>query len=541
MFFKRCHSVRTPLIISIGLASGALIAALAYALFALHGISGRFTTFIDQDQARLTTFQELYGHGLQSGQAVRNIVFDPNNAQAYKNLEASDKKFDEILDGLKKLSGGDAALISVAEDISAKWKITTQLHKQVLEAAKGDSAKAIQIINKEATPAWRAVRDILLKQIEGRGKDVNATRASVQEQANGAIRNTLIFVVLAMAFGAGLTWNLIHHLTKSMRSLEISMQQLASGNGDLTGRLPVGSCDEIGRTAESFNSFIGDLQDTIKNIRAGTDKIAVAAHALDATVSQVASASQRQSESAETVAADIEQLTTSIATVADSAEQVRSQSSESLEHSRRGSASVNDLVKEIGRVQQTVDLIANSVNDYVASTNTIGDLTSEVKGIADQTNLLALNAAIEAARAGEQGRGFAVVADEVRKLAEKSARSASEIEAVTASLTQKSTGLLETVNASVTALRTSQDALNGVSQLLSDSASSVSAAHQGVADITSSVQEQKKASEDIAINIEGIARLAEENAATIGQAEQTAHDFERISEELQKAVSHFRA
>ena len=300
------------------------------------------------------------------------------------------------------------------------------------------------------------LREILIKQIESRGKDVNATRTSVQDQANGAIRNALILVVLAVAFGIGLTWNLIHSLTRSLKSLESSMKQLASGNGDLTGRLPVNSSDEIGRTAESFNSFIADLQVTIQHIRVSTEKIATASQSLATTVSQVANASQKQSSSAETVAADIEQLSTSIATVAESAENVRNQSNESLDNSRRGSASVNELVKEIARIQQTIDLIASSVDDYVASTNTIGGLTSEVKDIAEQTNLLALNAAIEAARAGEQGRGFAVVADEVRKLAEKSARSANEIEAVTASLTQKSSGLLDTVKASVAALHTSQ-------------------------------------------------------------------------------------
>ncbi|MEK7736368.1 MAG: methyl-accepting chemotaxis protein, partial [Pseudomonadota bacterium] len=461
--------------------------------------------------------------------------------QASKNLESSEKKFEEALETLKKLSSGDAGLASVVEDISAKWKVTTQLHKQVLEAAKSDPAKAVLIINKEATPAWRGVREILIKQIESRGKDVNATRTSVQDQANGAIRNALILVVLAVAFGIGLTWNLIHSLTRSLKSLESSMRQLASGNGDLTGRLPVNSSDEIGRTAESFNSFIADLQVTIQHIRVSTEKIATASQSLATTVSQVSNASQKQSSSAETVAADIEQLSTSIATVAESAENVRNQSNESLDNSRRGSASVNELVKEIARIQQTIDLIASSVDDYVASTNTIGGLTSEVKDIAEQTNLLALNAAIEAARAGEQGRGFAVVADEVRKLAEKSARSANEIEAVTASLTQKSSGLLDTVKASVAALHTSQEALNSVSRVLDDSAQSVSAAHHGVDEITNSVKEQKKASEDIAINIEGITRLAEENAATIVQVEQTAREFNRISKELHEAVSHFHA
>jgi methyl-accepting chemotaxis protein len=540
MFFKRCHSVRTPLIISIGLAAGAVIAALVYVILALSAISGRFTGFIDIDQARLNAFQELYGHGLQAGQALRNVILDPQNPQAYKNLESGEKKFDEALSGLKKLAAGDAALAAIADEVAGKWQTATQGSKQVLEALKADPARAIPILNKEATPAWRTVREILLKEIEARGKSVAATRASVQEQAAAAIRNALIFVVLAVAFGIALTWNLVHNLTLSLRRLEDSMQQLASGSGDLTGRLPVASCDEIGRTAESFNRFMGDLQATISRIRDGAERVAQAADSLTGAVGTVAASSQSQTAAAEAIAAEVEQLTTSIASVADSADHVRSQSADSLEHTRRGGESLAQLVREIGQIQQIVERIAASVDDYVASTNTIGSLTGEVKDIADQTNLLALNAAIEAARAGEQGRGFAVVADEVRKLAEKSARSANEIGSVAGALGHKSESLLDTVKTGIDVLKTSQAALGEVSKVLNSSMGSVSEAHQGVDEITNSVREQKAASQDIAVNLENIVRAAEEGNAVIGQTEAAARDFDAIAGDLRAAVSRFK-
>ena len=540
MLFQRCHSVRTPLLISIGLAAGAVVAALVYVLMALAAISGRFTAFIDIDQARLSAFQELYGHGLQAGQAVRNVILDPQNPQAYKNLESGEKKFDEALAELKKLAAGDAALAPIADEVGAKWQATTQGNRQVLEALKADPARAIQILNKEATPAWRSVREILLKQIETRDKSVDATRASVQEQAAAAIRNALILVGLAIVFGIALTWNLVHNLTRSLQRLEGSMRQLASGNGDLTGRLPVASVDEIGRTAQSFNAFMGDLQETIARIRDGAERVAQAADSLGGNVSTVAASSQSQTAAAEAIAAEVEQLTTSIASVADSADHVRSQSADSLEHTRRGGESLSQLVREIGKIQQIVERIASSVDDYVASANTIGNLTSEVKDIADQTNLLALNAAIEAARAGEQGRGFAVVADEVRKLAEKSARSANEIDSVTGALGHKSESLLGTVKTGIDALTTSQAALGEVSEVLNSSMGSVSQAHQGVDEITNSVREQKAASQDIAVNLENIVRAAEESNAVIGQAEAAARDFEAIAGDLRAAVSHFK-
>jgi methyl-accepting chemotaxis protein len=540
MFFKRCHSVRTPLLVSIGLAAGAVVAALVYVIIALNAISQRFTTFIDVDQARLGAFQELYAQGLQSGQAVRNAILDPQNQRAFQNLEAADKKFDETLADLKKLAAGDATLAAIAEEATAKWSASRDLHRQALETARGDQAKGIQVLNKEATPAWRLIRDLLVKQIEVRSKSVDTTRASVQEQASGAIRNALIFVGLAVVFGIALTWNLVHNLTRSLQRLEGSMKQLASGNGDLTGRLPVDGCDEIGRTAGSFNSFMGDLQGTISQIRDGAERVAQAADSLTANVGTVAASSQSQTAAAEAIAAEVEELTTSIASVSDAAEHVRSQSADSLEHTRRGGESLSQLVREIGQIQQIVERIAASVDDYVSSANTIGSLTGEVKDIADQTNLLALNAAIEAARAGEQGRGFAVVADEVRKLAEKSARSANEIDSVTSALGHKSESLLDTVRTGIAALSTSQAALGEVSNVLNSSMGSVSEAHQGVDEITGSVREQKAASQDIAVNLENIVRAAEESNVVIGQTEASARDFDAIAGDLRAAVSRFK-
>jgi len=540
MFFKNCRSVRTPLLISIGLSAAAVLAALVYVVLALNTLSTRFGNFIDADQARLTAFHELYAHGLQTGQATRNILLDPQNPVAYRNLESAEKKLDEVIEKLKQLAVGEPALASLAGEIEGKFAASRALHKRSIDIAKTDPEQAVQLLNKEATPAWRAVRDILLKEIETGTAQVAVTRDTVGAQAAAATRNALILVGLALVFGVALTWNLVHTLTLALRNLEASMQQLASGNGDLTRRLPVESQDEIGRTAEAFNNFMGDLQATIARIRGSAERVGQASAFLAGNVTTVSSASQSQTSAAEAIAAEVEELTTSIASVAEAAELVRNQSSASLDQTRRGGESLANLVREIGQIRQIVERIATSVNDYVSSANTIGSLTSEVKDIADQTNLLALNAAIEAARAGEQGRGFAVVADEVRKLAEKSARSANEIDAVTNSLGDKSQSLLDTVRDGIEALRVSQGALGEVSSVLESSMNSVGEAHQGVDDITSSVREQKSASQDIAVNLENIVRAAEESTTIIGQTESAARDFENIAGDLRAAVSRFR-
>ena len=538
--FRTASSIQTPFLALVAISGIATAVAFAIALVSLQRVTDRFSAFIDHDQARLSVVEAMYANGLQTGQALRNIVLDPANPQAYKNLEGAVKKFDEALEKASHLTDGDNTFGAVVSEIGQKWKANQAIRAHVIELVKDQHDEAIRILNKEETPAWRQVRELLLKQSAERAAAVIETRKTVEKQANSAIMMSLIFFLAASGVVALTSFLVLKHVLGSLRSMDHSMAQLASGNGDLTQRLPVGSRDEIGRIAEAFNRFVGDLQNTVRQIHDHSENLASAAAGLAGDIGHLSDSSNNQSNSAATIAEEVQQLTRSIAGVAESAEQVRRQSDESLDHSRRGGESVSQLVGEISRIETTVGHIAASVADYVSSVDTINTLTSEVKDIADQTNLLALNAAIEAARAGEQGRGFAVVADEVRKLAEKSARSANEIDAVTRDLGQKSAALRSTVQDSEHALPASHEVLGNVSNILGESARSVGDAHSGVDAITDSVRAQRSASEDIALNIDQIARLAQENSGIVAGTQDAARNLEQIAREMRNTVGHFR-
>jgi methyl-accepting chemotaxis protein len=331
-----------------------------------------------------------------------------------------------------------------------------------------------------------------------------------------------------------------HFVSKPLEAMRSGLADIARGEGDLTRRLPIKGHDEVGQAAQVFNEMMENFNQLVRQVRDSASQVSARVTALSDSADRVTQSSHQQNEKSDQAASAVEQLVSSISSIAQSAEHVQHQSQESLARANEGSRNLGVLLGEMNVVERAVKEMADSVNNFVRNTEAITTMTREVKDIAEQTNLLALNAAIEAARAGEQGRGFAVVADEVRKLAEKSSRSASEIDSITAQLSAQSVAVRRSIEEGIAHLESSQHAVHSVSDVLQATNGSVTEVGHGLDAIASATDQQRRFSGDVENSIEAIAGMARENSGTVEQTAGAAHDLKRLAEGLAALVGRFK-
>lgn len=346
-----------------------------------------------------------------------------------------------------------------------------------------------------------------------------------------------VFVVgmLVLLVGISMLSSDIH---RGIQALKDTLDRVAQG--DLTASVPFNRKDELGEMGQSLGNTTTHLKEIVEGVKLAADKAANSSANLSHQMEQVVARSATMNERVMHVAAAMEEISVANSEVAASSSGAGEAVQRNEEYAKQGNLNMGKNRVAMDKVVSSAHNSVGFVSNLNESIQKIGQITNVIKEIAEQTNLLALNAAIEAARAGEQGRGFAVVADEVRKLAERTSGSTSEISGVVDSIRTETEAVVTSMNEverevqeSASLNRLTDDALKQIAEAANQVTGLVS-------HITESTKEQSVATEDVARSMEEISALTEENSANIRLVGQSSEDVSNIASELQKLVGKFR-
>jgi methyl-accepting chemotaxis protein len=325
-----------------------------------------------------------------------------------------------------------------------------------------------------------------------------------------------------------------------IKTVTRAMMDIVEGEGDLTRRLVVDGRNEVAALADYFNRYTARIEDSVCAVRDTAAELATASAALSQAASDNSATIDRQSGETQQVATAITEMAATVTEIAASAEGAAKATGDADSHARVGRERVERVAGEIASLAQGIQDTAGAVTALNAKSEAIGGVLDVIRGVAEQTNLLALNAAIEAARAGEQGRGFAVVADEVRTLASRTQQSTHEIQDMIAQLQSGSALAVSAIEGSRAAIDAIIDRTTDARQSLDKIVAAVDTINDKAAQVASAAEQQAVATQQIDRSIVAISGMAGDSADSARQTSIAATEVARLGEGLSELVGSFR-
>ena len=344
----------------------------------------------------------------------------------------------------------------------------------------------------------------------------------------------MIIVSLVMAF-------LISRMVVTpLNQLATAFKEIAEGDGDLRRRLDTSRMDETGEVAQGFNTFADKLTTVLSKVVELTQKVGFSAMHLSATAEQISKGTQNQNMQVTQVASAIEEMSATVIQVASNTSQAAEFAKTASDMAINGGEIVSKTVAGMQSIATSVEESASTIEELGRNSDQIGEIITVINDIADQTNLLALNAAIEAARAGEHGKGFAVVADEVRKLAERTSKATKEIRDKIELIQKRTAGAVDAMNNGRKNVDAGVELASEAGESLTKIVEIVKSVSNMILQIAAAEEQQSAAAGEISTNMEGIAAVTSQASGSVKDTSDAANELSKIASELQAMTSQFK-
>ncbi len=382
----------------------------------------------------------------------------------------------------------------------------------------------------------------MLKDIEGTGLYLGLVidKDAALAPLHSLLWQSLLMLLVIIGIIVPLTGAVLGHMLRDLGRIQTAMEEIAKGGGDLTSRIAIHGKDEIARTAQAFNRFLDQMQQMFRDIQREAEHLTIGVKDINDVLEHLAHDSDRLSDLASANAATIEQITVSIAHIAENSQEADSLVGQTGALSVDSAQSVQNVAEEVGKSASAVESLSGLLDRLNLHSQEISGITQVIKEIADQTNLLALNAAIEAARAGEQGRGFAVVADEVRKLAERTGEATLQITGMIDGIRSETSLAVESMQSTLGSVKSGVRMSNDAADKIASIRENMGQVMQKIGEIAHSTREQQNATTAMARSAETITSQMQESDIAMQKATDAVRQLNHMAGYLKQLFSGFR-
>ncbi|VAW56036.1 Methyl-accepting chemotaxis sensor/transducer protein [hydrothermal vent metagenome] len=502
-----------------------------------------------QNSIRLTNVSTIYYPTLEK--VTSNIVMLDKVKEALNAASSSEEldfieDADEIILNINKQFGEITALDnSVSNDITQLEKLlnnyytvakalTTNMVEGGLSA--DEASRKVKLMQEKLTLFNEAINTFRSVSYNNFTNSLEESKSSSDMAIKVGLTISLIVVVIVTLVGYYISNNIVSNISNVVNSL----QNIAKGGGDLSQRINVNSKDEMGELVVSFNEFVEKLQGIIGHIMGSTEQLALSSTELGSVSETATQSSAQQQNEVNQVATAMNEMTATVQEVSRNAAHAAEAAQVASTQADEGLKVVDLTINSINNLASAVEQASTVINVLESDTGNIGVVLEVIRGISEQTNLLALNAAIEAARAGEQGRGFAVVADEVRTLASRTQQSTLEIQEIIEKLQTGSTEAVDVMQKGRDLADTSVSHVKQAGDSLKDITQAVISISDMNMQIATASEEQSSVTEEINQNIVNISQAGETTVENAQKTSTASESLSTISSELQGLVGQFK-